>query len=105
MRWHSCVLGTCTEICGFRQQSIGELCAFDLQCDESFCDPDTSTCAALHAASAACSSSPECIAGHFCEPTSGTCTARANDGAACQLDDACISDFCNEQQCQQPMCN
>jgi hypothetical protein len=105
LRWHSCVLGTCTEICGFRQQSIGEPCAFDLQCDEAYCDATTSTCAALHAASSACGSTAECTAGFFCDPTSDTCAARSADGATCQRDDACMSDLCNERLCSQPICN
>jgi hypothetical protein len=105
LRWHSCVLGTCTEICGFKLQSIGEPCAFDLQCNAAFCDLDTSTCAALKAEGTSCRSSAQCNAALFCNPASNTCAARAGDGAACQRDDACISDFCNEQQCQQPICN
>jgi len=105
LQWHSCVQGACQEICGLKVQSIGEPCAFDLHCRDAFCDPDTSMCAALQAVSAPCSSSEQCAAGLFCDPASDTCAARGGDGAACQLHDACTSDFCNEQQCQQPICN
>jgi hypothetical protein len=105
LQWHSCVQGTCAQICGLKVQSIGEPCAFDLQCRDAFCDPDTSTCTALQAASAPCTSSEQCNAGLFCDPATNMCAVRANDGAACQLHDACTSDFCNEQQCQQPICN
>lgn len=103
--YHGCIRGSCTELCGFRSQGLGEACLFDLHCDDSYCDPQTSLCTALQPDGAACGTSAECEAEHYCDPSAAACARKLEDGAACAIDGACASAFCDDQRCQPPTCN
>lgn len=100
--YSSCIRGVCTELCGY--QRAGGPCFDDLFCRDSYCDEGSSACVATKPAGAACARTTQCGEGSFCNAATATCAERFADGMPCAVDDECLSELCNGQQCQQPMC-
>jgi hypothetical protein len=61
---------------------VGESCALNNDCIDSYCDETTTTCVALKSAGTACQSSRECAEGS-CPTASMVCTTLPGPGEAC----------------------
>ena len=104
------LIGPCTQFCcdGIcsggdpppPRPSVGESCAQNPNCVDSFCYSPAMICAPYFPYGVSCDSTPQCLPGLRCD--NGICLSLAGTGDPCTQDDDCqyVGDFCNGLHCQ-----